>query len=425
MSSCFPRRLPAESLFLSPRNPARIIAPQIMTKVPLSELTGRMQRFRAKTDAELPNWELAAFFGRINQYYFTGTMQDGLLLVPRNAEAVLCVRRSFERACEESHFPSIRPMKSFRDALPFVPVGARQVIHLDAEVVPFALVQRFRKHFVCKEIASLDAQAAWLRTVKSPFELAIIERCGEMHRRVMEECVPAMLREGMSEAELACELYSLMVREGHQGTVRFGMFNVDIAVAQLGFGVNSIYPTSFDGPGGCVGVSPAAPVLGSRERKLRKGDLVFVDVGAAMDGYHTDKTMTYMFGKALPDEVMAMHRRCVESERQIAAQLKPGAIPSGIYARTMAGLDADFLQNFMGYGKRRVNFLGHGVGLQIDEPPVLAEGFDQPLAENMTLAIEPKKGIAGVGMVGSENTYVVTPDGGRSLTGANPGLIRV
>ena len=116
----------------------------------------------------------------------------------------------------------------------------------------------------------------------------------------------------MSEAELACELYSLLVREGHQGTVRFGMFNVDIAVAQLGFGENSIYPTSFDGPGGCVGIGPAAPVLGSRDRKLRKGDLVFVDVGCAMDGYHTDKTMVYMFGRPLPDEVIAIHRRCVE-----------------------------------------------------------------------------------------------------------------
>lgn len=396
-----------------------------MTKVPPSELATRMQRFREKMDAELPRWELAAFFGRVNQYYFTGTMQDGVLLVPRDAEAVLCVRRSFERACAESHFPTIRPMKSFRDALAFVPTGERAVIHLEAELVPIALVQRFRKHFACKEVASLDAQAAWLRAVKSPFELAIMERCGDMHRRVMEECVPALLREGMSEVELACELYSLLVREGHQGTVRFGMFNVDIAVAQLGFGVSSIYPTSFDGPGGCVGISPAAPVLGSRERRLRKGDLVFVDIGCAMEGYHSDKTMTYMFGKPLPDEVIAIHHRCVEVERAVASQLKPGAIPSEIYSRTIASLDGDFLQNFMGFGNRRVNFLGHGLGLQIDEPPVLTEGFDQPLVENMTIAVEPKKGIADVGMVGSENTYVVTPAGGRSLTGVNPGLILV
>jgi Xaa-Pro aminopeptidase len=152
-------------------------------------------------------------------------------------------------------------------------------------------------------VASLDAPITRVRAVKSPYELAIMERCGAIHRRIMEENVPAMLREGMNEAEFACELYSLLVREGHQGTVRFGMFNVDIAVAQLGFGEDSLYPTSFDGPGGCVGICPAAPVLGSCDRKLQKGDLVFVDVGCAVDGYHTDKTMVYMFGRPLPDEL--------------------------------------------------------------------------------------------------------------------------
>ena len=396
------------------------------TKVPFSELTDRMNHFRVRMDAEQPNWELGALFGRVNQYYFTGTMQDGLLLVPRDGEAVFCVRRSFERAGDESLFPDIRPMQSFRDAVPMVPaLAARQVIHLETELVPLALVQRFRKHFLCQELASLDAQIGRVRAVKSPYELAIMERCGAILRRVLEESVPAMLREGMNEAEFACELYSLLVREGHQGTVRFGRFNVDIAVAQLGFGENSIYPTSFDGPGGCVGISPAAPVLGSRRRKLQKGELVFVDVGCCVEGYATDKTMIYMFGRPLPDEVIAVHRRCVELQRRLALRLKPGAIPSEIYARTMESLDPEFLTNFMGFGHRRVNFLGHGVGLQIDEPPVIAEGFDEPLAEGMVLALEPKKGVAGVGMVGTENTYLVTPEGGRSITGNHPGPILV
>src|ERR1700690_2379885 len=343
-------RLPPQSKILAPLSfsfpqatvPHNGAGNGMTTKVPLSELNGRMKRFRARMDAEIPGWELAAFFGRVNQYYFTGTMQDGLLLVPRDGEPVFWVRRSFERAGAESLFPGIRPMKSFRDAVPAVPpAAARQVIHLETELVPLALVQRFRKHFACQEVASLDALVARVRTAKSPYELAIMERCGAIHRRIMEESVPKMLREGMSEAEFACELYSLLVREGHQGTVRFGMFNVDIAVAQLGFGENSIYPTSFDGPGGCVGIGPAAPVLGSRDRKLRKGDLVFVDVGCAMDGYHTDKTMTYMFGRSLPDEVIAVHRRCVELERRLASLLKPGAIPSGIHASIMESLDPE------------------------------------------------------------------------------------
>ncbi|HNS21684.1 MAG TPA: Xaa-Pro peptidase family protein [Sedimentisphaerales bacterium] len=395
-----------------------------MTKVPISELTDRMQRFRARMDAEHPNWELAAIFGRINQYYFTGTMQDAVLLIPRDGRAVLCVRRSHERACAESLFPDIRPMKGFRDAAPLAP-GERAVIHVDTEVVPVALLARFRKYFPCKEVAALDSQALRVRAVKSPYELAVLERAGAAHRRILEEAAPTLLREGISEAELGCALYSLMVREGHQGVVRFGMFNVDIAVGQLGFGTHSIYPTSFDGPGGCVGIGPAAPVLGSRDRKLAKSDLVFVDIGFAVEGYHTDKTMVYMFGRPLPDEALAIHKRCVEIQHQLASLLKPGAIPSEIYAGAMDSLDPEFLRNFMGFGDRRANFLGHGVGLQIDELPVLAEGFDEPLEAGMVLALEPKKGIPDIGMVGIEDTFVVTSQGGRSITGANPGLVLV
>jgi len=144
-----------------------------------------------------------------------------------------------------------------------------------------------------------------------------------------------------------------------------------------------------------------------------------------VDGYATDKTMTYMFGRPLPDEAVAAHRRCVELEHQLASRLIPGAIPSEIYSTIMNSLDPKFLENFMGFGPRRAGFLGHGVGLQIDEPPVLTERFDEPLAEGMTVALEPKKGVPGVGMVGSENTYVVTRQGGRSITGNSPGLILV
>jgi len=122
---------------------------------------------------------------------------------------------------------------------------------------------------------------------------------------------------------------------------------------------------------------------------------------------------------------MAIHLRCVEIQHQLASLLRPGAIPSEIYSSAMDGLDQEFLRNFMGFGDRRASFLGHGVGLQIDEMPVLAEGFDEPLVANMVLALEPKKGVPGVGMVGIEDTFVVTPEGGRSITGTNPGLILV
>lgn len=138
-------------------------------------------------------------------------------------------------------------------------------------------------------------------------------------------------------------------------------------------------------------MSPAVPLIGSRDRKLRKGDLVFIDVGCGVEGYNTDKTTTYMFGSSLSQYAIDTHNKCVDIQNEAATMLKPGAIPSEIYNSIMNKLDSEFLQNFMGFGNRKVKFLGHGVGLLIDELPVIAEGFDEPLQEGMVFALEPKK----------------------------------
>ena len=393
-------------------------------KTPASELRDRMERFRLRMERDHPTWEFAAIFGRANQFYLTGTMQDGVLLIPRDREAVLWVRRSLERALDESFFPDIRPMRSYRDAA--AGMGACPgVIHVETEVVPLALLERFQKHFPCTEVRALDLQAAMVRAKKSAYELAIMERAGRIHRRVLEDAVPGMLREGMSEAELGGEVFSRLVREGHHGITRFGMFGTEMVLGQLGFGENSLYPTGFDGPGGCRGMAPGAPVLGSRDRTLRSGDLVFVDCGCGVQGYHTDKTVTYTFREPVPEEAVEAHYRCVEVQDETASMLRPGVMPSEIYETILGGLDPAFLENFMGYGNRRVQFLGHGIGLAVDEAPAIARGFDEPLEEGMVFAIEPKKGVRGVGMVGIENTFVVTRGGGRCITGKNAGLVPV
>ena len=393
-------------------------------KVPFFELEARMKRFRDKMDKSNPEWRIAVIFSKINMYYFTGTMQDGMLLIPRDKEATLWVRRSYERALDESAFSNIKPMESFRDAA--ASVGKLpDTVYMETEVVPLALYQRFRKHFPFDFVKSADMQIAAVRAVKSSYEISLMEQSGKIHQQALEMRVPQMLKEGMSEAELAGELFSALIEEGHHGVSRFRMFDTEMLLGQIGFGESSIYPSYFNGPGGNYGMSPAVPLLGSRERKLKKGDLVFVDVGCGVEGYHTDKTMIYMFGKPLSQEAIDAHQRCIEIQNEMAAMLKPGEIPSQIYRTVMNKLGAEFLRNFMGYGNRSVKFLGHGIGLQIDEFPVIAEGFDEPLEEGMAIALEPKKGIENIGMVGVENTFLVTPDGGRCITGANPGLICV
>jgi Xaa-Pro aminopeptidase len=351
-------------------------------------------------------------------------MQEGVLFIPRSDEAVFWVRRSYERATEESLFPSIKPMESYRDAAVTMK-NLPDTLYLEKEIVPIGMLQRFQKYFPFTVIESADVQIAKVRSIKSKYELALMEQSGKIHQRVTEELVPGILREGMSEMEFFCDLYSVLIHEGHHGVARFGMFDTESILGQIAFGESSIYPTSFNGPGGNYGMSPAVPIHGSRNRKLRKGDLVFVDTGCGVEGYHTDKTMTYMFGKSLPEEAIKIHQQCVELQNRVAAMLKPGAIPSVIYNEIMGGLSPAFLENFMGFGSRKVKFLGHGIGLTIDELPVIANGFDEPIQEGMVFAVEPKKGIPHIGMVGIENTFIVTPRGGRNITGGHPGLMPV
>jgi len=371
-----------------------------------------------------PEWEMAVIFSKINLYYFTGTMQEGMLIIPREKQAVLWVRRSYERALNESLFPCIKPMDSFRDAA--ADTGKTpESVYMETGFLPIAFVQRFRKYFPFTDAKSLDDQISYIRSVKSEYEIAIMRKSGELHRIVLEEKVPSILKEGMSEVDLTGKLYDIMLREGHHGVARFGMMDTDVGIGHIAFGESSLYPTSFNGPGGNYGMAPAVPMIGNRKRKLTKGDLVFIDIGFGIEGYHTDKTQVYIFGTEPAREVLKEHMICVDIQNQLAEKLKPGAIPSQLYEEVINTLPDKFLRNFMGYGNRQVKFLGHGIGLFIDETPVIARGFDQPLEENMVMAIEPKKGIENVGMVGIENTFIVSPSGGICITGFSNGLMPV
>lgn len=394
-----------------------------MYKVPLSELENRMHIFKKQMDSSHPDWEMAVIFTNINMYYFTGTMQDGVLLIPREEEPTLWVRRSYDRALNESLFDDIRPMKSFRDAaLTWSQLPSR--VYLETEFIPLGFYQRFLKHFTFKEFKALDRDLGMVRGVKSDYELNLMKKAGKIHAHVLEDVAPSLLKEGLNEAQLTVELFQLMVQEGHHGVTRFGMFDTEMVLGQVCFGESSINPSYLNSPGGNYG-NPAVPLFGNHDNKLKKGDLVFIDVGCGVEGYHTDKTMTYQFGEALPSGALDIHYDCVNIQNEIASMLKPGAIPSDIYHEIINNLDADFLENFMGFGDNKVKFLGHGIGLLIDEIPVIAPGFDEALVEGMVFALEPKKGIKGVGMVGIENTFIVTKKGGKCITGNNPGMINI
>lgn len=389
------------------------------------ELENRKQRFFAEMNERCVGWDTAVIAGGVNQYYFTGTMQDGILVIKSSGELMYFVRRSFDRAKNESPMPEcIFPMVSFREV---AEVAGKDfgACYLDEETMPRASVQRMTKYISAELFSGLDAALKYVRAVKSPYELGIMERSGQAHRKLLEDIVPGLLVEGMSEAQLFGEVFRAMINLGHHGPSRFSAFGTETIAGQISFGEGTLFANSFNGPAGMLGGSSAVPNFGSSERKLKKGDMVFVDIAFGMDGYHTDKTQIYTFKGKAPKEFVEAHEYCLGVEKSAAAMLTPGAIPSEIYKTVLDGLTDEMRVNFMGMGRDAVKFLGHGVGLVVDEYPVIAKGFDRPLVENMTLALEPKRGIPAYGLAGVEDTFVVTKAGGKALTGGGKSIIEI
>lgn len=385
-------------------------------RVPLDELQNRFKRFRAAMDAQHSGWQMAVINDKVNMYYFTGTMQEGALVI-RPQDEILWVRRSYERARNESLLTDIRPMKSFRTLAEFYG-SAPESIYLECKKATVDWLNMLRKYMPFKEYADIDGLLCSLRLTKSPYELELMKRSGAIHQTVLEQLAPKMIREGISEAELAVEIYTAMLRRGSHGIARMNLPLGEDVIGVASFGKSGLVRTAFDGPGGTGGTCIAVQSIGSPFRKLKAGRLVYLDIPCGVEGYHTDKTIVYYFGDINKDPnrdlILAAHEHCLMLERFAASMLKPGVVVEDIYNETMKHFDSRFAGGFMNGGK----FLGHSIGLTIDESPAIANRFKEVLTEGMTFALEPKIALPGIGMVGSENTYLVTANGGKALTGS-------
>lgn len=390
---------------------------EALRPVPASELEARLERFRRAMDAAHPGWEMAAVNHKVAMYYFTGTIQEGVLLI-RPQDAVFWVRRSFERACNESHFSDIRPMHSFREAAAFYG-SAPKVMYVETKKATLDWERMLHKYFAFEELGSFDSVLQDLRMVKSEYELKQMEQSGAIHETVLDIVAPKLIHGGISEAQLAIALYSEMVQRGSHGTARFNQALGEEAVGIASFGKSGLVRTGFDGPGGTDGTCIAVQSIGNAFRKLQPGRLVYLDIPCGFDGYHTDKTVVYYYGDLAKDEqskhIIEAQQRCLELEQEVVRLMVPGEPIENLYLRTIDKFDNIYGDAFMNGGK----FLGHSIGLVMDEAPAIAKGFKQPLQPGMTFAVEPKIALPGLGMVGTENTYVVTEKGARSLTGSS------
>jgi Xaa-Pro aminopeptidase len=280
---------------------------------------------------------------------------------------------------------------------------------MELDVLPANLYFSYQKVFEEKNLVDISHLIRLVRAIKSPYEIDMMRRAAERSDQVAA-CVPALLREGMTELELARKVEAEARKLGHQGTVRMRYWGGEVFYGHLMAGPSGAVPSFPRSPTGGSGASPAV-AQGPGFRPIQRHEPVLVDYVFALNGYYSDHTRIFSIGEPA-DEMIAAHSAMLDVQALIKKEAKPGVKSGDIYelaierTRTL-GYD----KYFMGVGDERIRFVGHGIGSELDEYPFLASGQTLELQENMIVAVEPKLIFPDKGVVGIENTHRVTENG--------------
>jgi Xaa-Pro aminopeptidase len=399
--------------------------------IPRAELENRWTKVRQYMAQDIPQAQGIMVMSRILMYWLTGHWGNGVLWLPLEGNPVLMVRKGKKRAKLESGVQDIFPFRSpgqIPQILDELGQTLPSVVGIDMGSISWAMGQTVRSKLPKTEFVSADHILAKARAVKSEWELAILRLAGERHNQVLIHNLPQKIQPGMSEQEIAQVLLTEMLTLGHQGQIRMNGPGEELYAGVVSIGDSGNYPTVSSGPVGYRGLHPSVPQMGYHGQIWKPEQSLIVDVVFQLEGYHTDKTQVYFAGtkEQIPRELKDAHSRCQEIQARLAENLRPGVTPSDLYAQCLEMVEqTSFGPGFMGLGENKVPFVGHGIGIFVDDWPVVAAKFDSPFEENMVLALEPKIGISGQGMVGVENTFQVTAQGGVSLTGNSDDIICV
>ena len=380
------------------------------TNTPQSEIDQRIERLRNQLEEN--NIGAVLLVQRADLLYFSGSVQEAHLYVPVDAEPVLMIFRSLDRAIAESSLNRIVPLaspKAIPDLLAHYGYKVPPVIGMELDVLPANLYFSYQKIFEGKNLVDISHLIRLLRAIKSPYEIDMIRRAARGSDQVAA-CVPELLREGMTELELAGKVESEARKRGHQGIVRMRYWGGEVFYGHLMAGPSGAVPSFPRSPTGGSGASPAV-AQGPGFRPIQRHEPVLVDYVFALNGYYSDHTRIFSIGEPA-DEMMAAHAAMLDVQAVIKEAAKPGVKSGDLYDLALARTrELGYEKHFMGVGKERIRFVGHGIGIELDEYPFLASGHKLELQEDMTLALEPKLIFPGQGVVGIENTHRVTRDG--------------
>ena len=347
----------------------------------------------------------------VNLYYVSGRIFRGYCYIPVKGEPIFFVRRPL--GLNGTQVVYIRKPEEIGEYLQKNGIAFPDKLLLESDSISYSDYKRYETIFTPKEVLNGTALLRRCRSIKTPYEIDLIRRSGELHAKAYET-IPSLYRKGMTDVEFSIELEHECRKLGSLGIFRIFGQSMEIFMGSVLAGDNADTPSPYDFAMGGAGLDVSLPV-GCNGTVLTEGMSLMVDMGGNFTGYMTDMTRTYAIGSVQALALKA-HETSIAIHQAIAAKARPGVAAKDLYelAAEMAN-HAGLSDYFMGH-RQKAGFIGHGVGIEINEAPVLAPRSRDILAEGMVFALEPKFVIPGTGALGIENTYVVTADGVEKLT---------
>ncbi len=350
-------------------------------------------------------------------FYYTGTTQQGWLYVPVMGDVVFMVFKDLERARAESGLEQILSLissKKIPDTLAGLGITFPEKLGLELDVMPANQYLLFSQIFIKAQIIDISTLIRLQRAVKSEFEIKCVRKASALADQVVQR-VPDLLREGMTEIELAGKLEAHARSLGHQGLIRMRMWDNYLFYGHIMCGAGAAVPGAFASPTGGAGLNPNVG-QGPSFALIKPNQPVLVDYVFALDGYLSDHTRIFSLGE-VSRELQQAHTAMLEIQDAVKQQALPGTITGDLYESMMTmAEDKGYADGFMGAAEPKIRFTGHGLGIELDEFPFIAQGQTLALEAGMLIALEPKVILPGKGVVGIENTLLVTGAGLESLT---------
>ena len=240
-----------------------------------------------------------------------------------------------------------------------------------------------------------------------------MKESAEIHTEVYKR-IPSLYKKGMTDLELQIEIESKLRLPGSIGIFRSFGENMDIFMGSLLAGDNAQATSPFDYALGGEGISPILP-LGANGSILKSGTTIMIDMAGNYRPYMDDMSRTFAIEQA-PDIAYFAHEVSIKIHNTIKSFAKPGTSCSDIYNTALEIVKENNLEAYFMGTEQQAKFIGHGVGLEINEPPVFTPRSKETLALGMAIALEPKFVLPGIGAVGIENTYIVNENGLENIT---------